>query len=84
VSRILSGLGLNAAGLRLALVDAGHGRVGTIADRIRLLCYRFDPATGIYSVAISRVMLGAGIVTVIAMAGGISLLAFAVKRRAPT
>jgi len=84
ISRVLSGLGLNATDLRLALVDAGHGRVGTIADRIRLLCYCFDPATGIYSTAISRIMLGAGIVTVIAMAGGISLLAFAVKRRAPT
>ena len=84
ISRVLSGLGLSPADLRLALVDAGHGRVGTIADRIRLLCYCFDPATGIYSAAISRIMLGAGIVTVIAMAGGISFLAFAVKRRAPT
>jgi len=84
ISRVLSGLGLNATDLRLALVDAGQGRVGTIADRIRLLCYCFDPATGIYSAAISRIMLGAGIVTVIAMAGGISFLAFAVKRRAPS
>lgn len=84
ISRVLSGLGLNAADLRLALVDAGHGRIGTIADRIRLLCYCFDPATGIYSAAISRILLGAGIVTVIGLAVGISLLAFAVKRRAPT
>jgi protein SCO1/2 len=84
VSRILSGLGLNPTDLRLALVDAGHGRVGTIADRIRLLCYCFDPATGLYSAAISRIMLGAGIVTVTAMVGGISFLAFALKRRTPT
>jgi protein SCO1/2 len=82
VSRVLSALGLNAADLRLALVDAGEGRVGTIADRIRLLCYCFDPATGIYSASISRIMLAAGVMTVIAMAGGISLLTFGVKRRA--
>ena len=49
ISRVLSGLGLDANDLRLALVDAGKGRVGTFADRIRLLCYCFDPATGIYS-----------------------------------
>jgi len=82
VSRVLSGLGLDAADLRLALVDAGQGRVGTIADRIRLLCYCFDPATGIYSASIARIMLAAGILTVIAMAGGISLLTFGARRRA--
>lgn len=82
VSRVLSGLGLDATNLRLALVDAGQGRVGTFADHIRLLCYGFDPATGIYSAAISRIMLGAGIVTVVAMAGGILLLTFLTQRRA--
>lgn len=82
VSRVLSGLGLDAADLRLALVDAGQGHLGTIADRIRLLCYCFDPETGTYSAAISRVMLAAGILTVIAMIGSISLLTFGIKRRA--
>jgi protein SCO1/2 len=84
ISRVLSGLGLDAGDLRLALVDAGQGRVGTFADRIRLLCYCFDPATGVYSAAISRVMLGAGIVTVIVMAGCISLLTFHARRRQRT
>jgi protein SCO1/2 len=84
ISRVLSGLGLDAGDLRLALVDAGHGRVGTFADRIRLLCYCFDPATGIYSAVISRVMLGAGVVTVLIMAGGILLLIFGVRRRQQT
>lgn len=84
ISRVLSGLGLDAGDLRLALVDAGQGRVGTFADRIRLLCYCFDPAIGVYSAVISRVMLGAGIVTVIVMAGCISLLTFHVRRRQRT
>jgi protein SCO1 len=82
ISRVLSGLGLDAGDLRLALVDAGQGRVGTIADRIRLLCYCFDPETGIYSAAISRVMLAAGVLTVVAIIGGISLLTFGFTRRA--
>lgn len=84
ISRVLAGLGLDAYDLRLALVDAGKGRIGTFADRIRLLCYCFDPATGIYSASISRIMLAAGTLTIAALAGAIAFLSFSVKRRAPT
>jgi protein SCO1 len=82
ISCVLSGLGLNGRDLRLALVDASRGRVGTIADRIRLLCYCFDPAIGIYSASISRIMLAAGTFTVVVMVSGIAFLSFSVKRRA--
>jgi protein SCO1 len=84
VSRVLSSLGLHANDLRLALTEAGEGRVGTLADRIRLLCYCFDPATGIYSAAISRFMLAAGMITVLAMAGTITLLTIRMRRRQRT
>jgi protein SCO1/2 len=82
IAHVLSGLGLNGNDLRLGLVDAGSGRVGTIADRIRLLCYCFDPATGIYSASIARLLLAAGIATVLALAAGISLLAWRTRRSA--
>jgi len=39
------------ADLRLALVEAGHGRVGTFADHLRLLCYGFDPPAGGWAAA---------------------------------
>lgn len=81
IVRALSPLGLDAHDLRLALVDAGQGRIGNIADRIRLLCYCFDPATGVYSAAISRIMLSAGIFTVLALAGGVGVLHLATRRR---
>jgi protein SCO1/2 len=82
IARVLSGLGLDGNNLRLALVDAGQGRVGTITDRIRLLCYCFDPATGIYSTAISRLLLAGGVATVLALAGGIALLTWRARRGA--
>lgn len=41
--------GFDGRDLRLALVQASHGTVGTLADRIALLCSHFDPATGRYS-----------------------------------
>jgi protein SCO1/2 len=74
LARALSGLGLDGADVRLALVEAGHGRVGTFADHVRLLCYGFDPAAGTYTLAIRRWLAVAGGFTVIMLAGGLLLL----------
>ena len=82
ISRELSGLGLSGNDLRLALVEAGQGKVGTIADQIRLLCYCFDPATGIYSASIGRILTALCLATVILLAGFIVLLARKASRRA--
>ncbi len=76
ITRVLSGLGLTGRDLRLALVDAGNGHVGSFADRVRLLCYGFDPKLGIYTETITRWLTAACIATVIALAGTILLLGF--------
>jgi protein SCO1/2 len=68
VSRMLSGLGLDAQELRLALVEAGKGRVGTLADHVRLLCYGFDPARGTYNFLIGRALTIGGGITMAALA----------------
>jgi protein SCO1/2 len=82
IARELSGLGLSSSDLRLALVEAGQGKVGTLADQIRLLCYCFDPATGIYSASIGRIMTALCLATVILLAGFILLLARKARRKA--
>lgn len=69
VGHALSGLGLDAADLRLALVEAGGGRIGSVADRVRLLCYGFDPSHGLYNLAIGRALSIGGGVTVALLAG---------------
>jgi protein SCO1 len=47
--------------LELALVDAGRGAIGSLADRLILLCYMYDPARGYYGLYIYRMLyLGAG------------------------
>lgn len=70
VTRVLSGLALSGADLRLALVDAGQGQIGTLADRFRLLCYGYDPARGIYTARIDLILEISGAVTLLAMAAG--------------
>jgi protein SCO1/2 len=48
VSRYLYGVEYPGKDLRLALVEAAGGRVGTSFDRLMLTCYRYDPATRRY------------------------------------
>lgn len=48
VSRYLYGVEFPGRDLRLALVEAGQGRVGTSFDRFLLTCYRYDPAARRY------------------------------------
>lgn len=69
IGHALSGLALDPADLRLAIVEAGNGRVGTVADHVRLLCYGFDPSRGLYNLAVGRALAVGGGVTV-ALLGG--------------
>lgn len=67
VARGLSALALDSTNLRRALVDAGHGRVGSVADHIGLICYGFDPASGTYTLAVGRLLAGTAIITIIGL-----------------
>jgi protein SCO1/2 len=48
VSRYLYGVEFPGRDLRLALVEAADGKVGTSFDRFVLTCYRYDPASRKY------------------------------------
>jgi protein SCO1/2 len=72
ISRAFGGIDFAARDLRLALVEASAGRLGTLADRLTVLCSGFDPATGRYSGAVMLGVRIAGLATIGAM--GIVLL----------
>lgn len=55
VSRYFPGVRFDASDLRLALAEAANGRVGGIVDRLALLCYHFDPATGRYTLTVLNI-----------------------------
>lgn len=82
IVRVLSGLGLTGDSLRLALVDAGSNRVGTLLDQIRLHCFGFDAARGIYTASIAKILIVACCATVIVLIGGIGFMAFARRKEA--
>jgi protein SCO1/2 len=65
VRRVLSPLGLDGGDLRLALVDAGNGAVGSFADRIHLLCYGYTTILG-YAAGATLALLLIGVFAMIA------------------
>jgi protein SCO1/2 len=68
VAQYFFGVSWPPASLRLALVGASQGRLGSLADRLVLLCCGYDPATGRYSLAIGRIMQMLGTAFVLALA----------------
>ncbi len=63
ISQYLYGIEFAPRDLRLALVDAGEGHVGTAFDQALLYCYHYDPTTGKYGVAIMTMVRLGGILT---------------------
>ena len=80
VTRVLTGLGLTGADMRLALVEASEGKIGTFRDEVRLLCSGFDPVHGAYTLKIWRVLQLASLATIFTVGGGIGLLLLTGRR----
>lgn len=74
IARVLSPFGLDGSDLRLALVDAAEGHIGTFVDRLRLLCYGFDPQQGVYTSAIETWLAAVAFATVLAITGWLFFL----------
>ncbi len=64
ISRYLYGINFPRQTLRLSLVEASHGKIGSSIDQILLICLCFDPATGKYSWAAMNLMRVGGILTI--------------------
>jgi protein SCO1/2 len=64
VSRYFYGVEFIPRDVRLGLVDASAGKIGTITDAILLFCYHYDPSTGKYTGAALTAMRLGGIVTI--------------------
>ena len=74
LARYLFGLEYGARDLRLALVEASEGRIGTAIDAALLYCYHYDPMTGRYGLVVMRILRIAGVATVVAIAAFIVVM----------
>jgi len=67
LSKYLFGIEYGPRDLRLGIVEASAGKVGTVADALLLYCYHYDPMTGRYGFVIMRTIRIAGAATVLAL-----------------
>jgi protein SCO1/2 len=82
IARYLFGTDYAPKDLRLSLVEASAGTIGSLSDNLLLLCYRYDPRTGRYSrLALGSVRAGA-VISVLALATFIVVM-IRRERRAP-
>jgi protein SCO1 len=66
LARYLYGVDYEPKDLELSLVDASHGRVGSVTDQILLFCYHYDASTGRYTAAVMNIVrLGAALTVLI-------------------
>jgi len=68
VSRIIVNTYFEPEDMRLALVEASDGALGTFWDQVKLNCLTFDARTSTYSVTIMTIMRIGGAITVLALA----------------
>jgi protein SCO1/2 len=81
ISRYLYGVELRGLDVRLALDEAGRGRIGTLVDRVLLTCFRYDPSTRRYAVYVRGVMQGGSLLVLLLVAGGVGGLWWRERRR---
>jgi protein SCO1/2 len=76
ISRYFYGITYPARDMRLGLVEASEGKIGSAVDQVLLFCYHYDPVTGKYGLLISRVIKAGGLLTVL----GIGILVLVLSR----
>ena len=69
LARYFYGVEYSPKELRMALVEAGQGHIGSAIDELLLYCYHYDPEAGRYGVMIMNLVRAAGILTVASMVG---------------
>jgi protein SCO1/2 len=82
ISRYFYGVQYSARDLRLGLVEASEGKIGTITDHAILYCYQYDPMTGKYGLIVMNVVRAGGLLTVLAL-GLFMLIMFRRERNHP-
>lgn len=82
MSKYLYGVEYAPRDLRLALVEASEGKVGSLVDSILLLCYHYDPTTGKYGLIVMNLIRIGGVLTLVALAA--MFLIFRAKNKGQT
>lgn len=79
ISRYLHGIEFNPQTIRLSLLEASDGKIGTLMDQFVLYCFQFDPTKNKYTLYAYRVMQAGGALIVLVLA--IFLIPFWIREK---
>lgn len=61
ISKYFYGIEYSARDVRLGLVEASEGKIGSLVDQVLLLCFHYDPAGAKYSLLVFRIVQVTGL-----------------------
>ncbi len=67
ISRYLFGIHFEPQTMRLSLVEAGQGNVGSLVDKLILYCFHYDPKASKYTLYAMNVMRGGAALVVLVL-----------------
>src|SRR5262245_21898225 len=67
LSRYFYGIEYAPRDVRLGLIEASAGKIGSPVDQVLLLCFHYDPTTGKYGLIITRALQLGGLATMLAL-----------------
>jgi protein SCO1 len=67
ISRYFYGVEYPGRDMRLGLVDASAGKIGSPIDHVLLFCYHYDPSSATYSASILKIMRFCAALTILAL-----------------
>lgn len=75
VSRYLYGLQHNPKDFKLALIESSDGKIGesSLANKVLLFCYEFDPIGKRYALKALNIVKAGGVVTLLALSGFLAI-----------
>lgn len=82
ISRYFMGVTYRPRDVKLAIEEASDGKIGRLADRLLLLCYQYDPASGKYTLAVWKLLRAASLGTLALLVLLVGTLVYLRRRRA--
>jgi protein SCO1 len=81
ISRYFYDIEYPARDLRLGLVEASAGKIGSPVDQVLLFCFHYDPTVGKYGPAVMRFVRIGGVLTLVGVIAFVGLMFRAERRR---
>ena len=81
IDRYFYGVQYPARDVRLGLIEASEGKIGSLTDQALLYCYQYDPMTGTYGVVVINVLRAGGGLTVLLLGIFMALMFLRERKR---